>query len=504
MKQKLTLLFMLIFTVFLVVSPVSAQVQVDDAYTSAAKYMVKKAPNPTYGDEWFIIALARGEGDVPKGYFDTYYKNLVAEVKELKGELHELKYTEYSRVILALSAIGKDATNVGGYNLVNKLSDFDLVAWQGVNGPIFALLALDSHGYTLPQTATNSREKMVDFLLSKQLSDGGFSLAEEASDADMTAMAVQALSSYTEDERVKITVERAVIALAKLQDDKGFYANWEAPNAESAAQVVTALTSVSVDPAQDASFKNVLSSLLTFYHAADGGFKHVAEAKGSNAMATEQVAYALASYKRFLAGKTKLYDMTDTKKVQTAPVVPPVQSVGFKDMANHWAKADVEKATALGLLKGYDDNTFRPNNELTRVQAISILVRALGLQGNASPFTDITNYNAATKQEIAAAYEAGLLVTKGSKLLPTEKISRQELAVMLQRAYRLKTGTVYETSELAPLKDIAQLNKEAQQAITFLYDFEIAQGADGWFKPNNTTTRAHAAKMLVQFLQVVK
>lgn len=493
-------LLTLLLAVFFVVSPVSAQVQVDDAYTAAAKYMVKKAPNPTFGDEWFIIALARGEADVPAGYFDTYYKNVVAEVKKVKGELHKVKYTEYARVILALSAIGKDATNVGGYNLVNKLSDFELVAWQGVNGPIFALLALDSYGYTLPQTATNSREKMVDYLLSKQLADGGFSLTGDASDPDMTAMAVQALSSYMDDVNVKQAVARALALFASLQNANGLYENGEGQTAESVAQVVTALTSIEVDPMQDEAFKNILPSLFAFYDAQDGGFKHV-KGQPSNAMATEQVAYALASYKRLLAGKTKLYNMTDLKK--SAPVAQQAVS-SFKDMQTHWAKGDVEQATALGILKGYDDNTFRPNNELTRVQAISIVVRALGLKGNASPFTDITNYNAVTKQEIAAAYEAGLLVAKGTKLAPTEKISRQELAVMLYRAYALKTGTTYAASKLAPLKDIASVNKEAQQAITFLYDFDIAQGAEGWFKPSTTTTRAHAAKMLVQFLQVVK
>ena len=76
--------------------------------------------------------------------------------------------------------------------------------------------------------------------------------------------------------------------------------------------------------------------------------------------------------------------------------------------------------------------------------------------------------------------------------------------MMRHRAYRLQTGAAYEMDKLAPLKDIATLNAEAQQAITFLYDFEIAQGADGWYKPASTTTRAHAAKMFVQFLQVVK
>lgn len=504
MKQKLMWMMPLLLALFFIVSPVQAQVLVEDAYTSSAEYMVEVAPNPTYGDEWFILALSRGGAHVPANYFDTYYKNLVAEVKALNGELHALKYTEYSRVILAVTAIGKDATDVGGYNLVEKLADFDLVAWQGLNGPIFALIALDSGDYELPANATNSRVQMVDYILSKQLVDGGFSLTDDVSDADMTAMAIQALSSYTNDATVKLAVDRAFAALVSLQDAQGHFSNSGVTNAESSAQVVTALTSMQLDPLTTAIFDRTLPNLLAFYDAASGGFKHVLEDEMANAMATEQAAYALAAYKRFVVGESKLYDMVEkSEPTEAAPVVPTKLTV-FSDMTTHWAKGDVEKATTQGLLKGYDDGTFRPNKELTRVQAISILVRALELEGSQSPYRDIENYNAATKQEIAAAYEAGLIVVAGNMLAPTAKISRQELAVMLHRAYRLQTGAAYEMEKIAPLKDIASLNAEAQQAITFLYDFDIAQGADGWYKPANTTTRAHAAKMFVQFLQVVK
>ena len=182
----MTLLFLLI------VAPVSAQVSPVDAYKTTGKYMVEAVPNPTFGDEWFIISLARGEYDVPTNYYETYYSNLVSELKKRDGVLHNRKYTEYSRVILALSAIGKDATNVGGYNLVKELFDFDKVVWQGLNGPIFALIALDTWNYDIPKNATNSREKMIEHILSKQLADGGFTLSGTNADPDMTAMAVQA------------------------------------------------------------------------------------------------------------------------------------------------------------------------------------------------------------------------------------------------------------------------------------------------------------------------
>ncbi|CAM5238655.1 SLH domain-containing protein OS=Lysinibacillus sphaericus OX=1421 GN=LS41612_12325 PE=4 SV=1 [Lysinibacillus sphaericus] len=102
-------------------------------------------------------------------------------------------------------------------------------------------------------------------------------------------------------------------------------------------------------------------------------------------MATEQASYTLAAYNRLIESKTKLYDTSDkiTNKPSTQvqsnhPKAPPTK-VNFKDIEFHWAKSDIEAAAAKGLLKGYDDNTFRPNNNLSRIQAVSILVRALHL-----------------------------------------------------------------------------------------------------------------------------
>ena len=491
----------------LIVAPVSAQVSPADAYKTASQYMLNAAPNPTFGNEWFIVALARGEYDVPANYYETYYNNLVSEVKKRDGILHNRKYTEYSRVILALSAIGKDATDVGGYNLVEKLFDFDKVVWQGLNGPIFALIALDTWDYEIPSNANNSREKMIEHILSKQLADGGFTLSGTNADPDMTAMAIQSLSTYKDRADVQAAINKALDAMKNLQDEDGSYKSWGITNSESAAQVITALTSLNIDPEQNERFNQVLDHFLTFYHAQDGGFKHVQSETKANGMATEQAAYTLAAYNRLLTGKTKLYDMTDTKAgLQPQPNKPTTPTTSsFIDTQTHWAKADIEAAVAKGLLKGYTDGTFKPNNHLTRVQATSILVRALQLKNvGDAPFTDISKYHKDTQAEIAAAYEAGLLITKSGKFAPSATISREELAVMLARAYALKKGEPYVAKNNAPFTDIAKLSTESQQAITFLYDFKIAHGSNGAFNPTGKTMRAHAAKLFVNFLKVVE
>lgn len=102
------------------------------------------------------------------------------------------RYTEYSRLILALTAIGRDPQNVGGYDLLLPLADLEKTTAQGVNGAAFALLALDCGGYELPQNSAAAvqatRDGYVDAILTRQNADGGWSLGGGASDPDLTAM----------------------------------------------------------------------------------------------------------------------------------------------------------------------------------------------------------------------------------------------------------------------------------------------------------------------------
>lgn len=292
------------------------------AYETASEYMVNKFPNPQFGYEWIILALARGGYTVPENYFETYYNNVVNYVQSVNGELHSMKYTEYSRLILALASIGKDPTNVGGYNLVAKLDDFDKVVWQGINGSIFGLIALDSWDFELTESATTTREKLINDILAQQLPNGGFALGGNTADPDVTGMTIQALAPYISKSEVKTAVEKALTVLATIQNENGGYGQ----ASESAAQVITALTILGIDPLQDERFSKTMDNLLSFYSSTDGGFKHLKSEVEANIMATEQAAYTLASYMRFVNNETSLYDMSDTMTKTITPTEPPEEN----------------------------------------------------------------------------------------------------------------------------------------------------------------------------------
>ena len=272
-----------------------------------------KTDELTFGSEWLVIALARSGRDVP----DSYYDSVVKAVQSAKGQLSDKKSTEYARTILALTAIGKDPADVGGYDLLARLADMDDVTYQGINGAIFALLALDSGKYDVPAAAEGgsqvTRDGLVAYILAQQLSDGGWALSGTSADPDVTAMALQALAPYrTGDETVDAAVDKSVQLLSDMQLSDGGYSSWGTLNSESCAQVLIALATLGIDPVSDSRFgKNgltVLDALLAY--AVSGGFRHTVDGE-ADAIATEQALCALTAYARLLDGKTALYDMTD-------------------------------------------------------------------------------------------------------------------------------------------------------------------------------------------------
>lgn len=274
------------------------------------------------GGEWMVIGLARSGRTVPDGYYENVVK-YVQENCDADERLDENRATDNARVMLALTAIGKDVTNVGGHNLLAGLDEMSYVTYQGINGPIWTLIALDSHDYAPQGDVT--REKLIDAILGAQLPDGGWDMMGKAADTDITAMAIQALAPYYDtNDAVKAAVDKALDALSAMQNNDGTFSTaFSGKTSESAAQVIVALTALGINPATDSRFikngVNAVDGLCSFY-VDGGGFRHIASGD-LDGMATEQSYYALAAYYRLLAGQTSLYDMSDVT-ITPAPVTP--------------------------------------------------------------------------------------------------------------------------------------------------------------------------------------
>ncbi len=278
----------------------------------------------TTAGEWTVLSLARG-GYYAKdnAYFTDYYDRIVATVNEtatsvnMSGALHKNKSTENSRLIVALSAIGKDATSVGDWDLVEAYSanGFSWIKKQGLNGTIWALIALDSNNYATSDPTI--RQQCVDAIVAAQHDDGGWSLMANktyASDPDVTGMALTALYPYRDQSAVAEVCAEAIACLSAMQHDNGTFESGGSECAESCSWVIVACTTWGINPDTDSRFikngNSVVDGLLAHYQPDSATFQHIIGA-GTNAMATDQSCYALVAYDRFLNGKTALFDYSD-------------------------------------------------------------------------------------------------------------------------------------------------------------------------------------------------
>ena len=527
----LTLAILLTLTV-----PALAASGVQNEVQGSAAYMVSAVKSPevgSIGGEWAIIGLARSGYTVPTNYYEDYYARVEKYVKNCSGVLHERKYTEYSRVILALTAIGRDPSKVAGYNLLMPLGDFEKTIWQGMNGPIWALIALDSGNYDIPKNPAAktqaTRQLYIDEIVTNQKKDGGWSLTDTGdSDVDITAMALQALAKYQDQKAVKSATDKALDYLSDVQDSKGGYASWGTTNVESVAQVVVALCELGIDLGDSRFVKNghTLTENLLSFRQSNGGFYHVLDGSdGNNQMSAEQGFYALVAINRAENGKNSLYRMGDVIKATTKPSttvkkgsadasvsVPAVTAPGttFSDVKNHANKAAIEALASRGIINGMGKGTFAPNKTMTRAEFAAIVTRALGLAAkDTKAFTDVPSSKWYAGY-IGTANSSGIVNGVGSgKFNPDGTITRQEAAAMVARAAKLcgldpSMDEAATKDMLAQFGDYRSVASWAKKPMAFCYSVNILDQSDLNIEPTKAILRCEIAQMLYNMLSAAE
>ena len=527
----LTLAILLTLTV-----PALAASGVQNEVQGSAAYMVSAVKSPevaSIGGEWAIIGLARSGYTVPTNYYEDYYARVEKYVKNCSGVLHERKYTEYSRVILALTAIGRDPSKVAGYNLLMPLGDFEKTIWQGLNGPIWALIALDSGNYEIPKNPAAktqaTRQLYIDEILNSQMKDGGWSLTGTGdSDVDISAMALQALAKYQDQKAVKTATDKALTYLSKAQDSKGGYASWGTTNVESVAQVVVALCElgVSLDDSRFVKSGHTLTENLLSFRQSNGGFYHVLDGSdGNNQMSSEQGFYALVAIDRAANGQNSLYRMSDVAKNTSKPAtsvskgnvdasvsVPGVTAPGttFSDIKNHANKAAIEELASRGIINGMGKGTFAPNKTMTRAEFAAIVTRALGLAAkDTKAFTDVPSSKWYAGY-IGTANSSGIVNGVGSgKFNPDGTITRQEAAAMVARAAKLcgldpSMDEAATKDMLAQFGDYRSVASWAKKPMAFCYSVNILDQSDLNIEPTKAILRCEIAQMLYNMLSAAE
>ncbi|MDR2616022.1 MAG: S-layer homology domain-containing protein [Oscillospiraceae bacterium] len=431
---------------------------IDRAINKTAEYLCRTiaSPEPASGD-WAVFAVAKSGYHAPPGFYAFYKKAVTEKLRETDGVLHERRYTEYSRTVLALTAIGEDARSFGGYDLTERLFDYDKVRAQGINGPVWALIALGcakeygAENNGAKDNGGNSRgetmERYIADILSRQRTDGRFTLSGSGADkileppeSDVTAMALYALAPYKDRGEVSEAIEKALGFLSAIQQPDGGYKSRDVSNCESAAQVVTALGALGIQQNDKRFVKNGKTALdaVMGFALGDGAYEHTKDG-GADLMATQQALCAfIAARDGAVYGAGELGRGPAFSKI----LVPPVSRAGktFSDIFGKSCEQAVRALAARGIIDGVSATEFRPSDVMTRAQFATVTSRALGFELPESAVVGFLDVPASAwyARYVGAAVNYGLVNGRSPEEFdPEGTITRAEASLLLERAARL-------------------------------------------------------------------
>ncbi|QCT03689.1 amidase [Paenibacillus algicola] len=177
------------------------------------------------------------------------------------------------------------------------------------------------------------------------------------------------------------------------------------------------------------------------------------------------------------------------------PVTPTPELKTFADTQGHWANSSIQFLIQRGLISGYPDETFRPNLSITRAEALKVLVMELGLNQQGGSFKDVPSTHWAAGY-IGAAQQAGLMTgyTDG-KFRPNDQLNRAEMAALVVRAFQL--GGNSSTS----FPDVQADSWSAGYIHALSANNIVTGYTDGTFRPTKAITRAEFATMVTRVLQ---
>ncbi|MCL6605569.1 MAG: Ig-like domain-containing protein [Paenibacillus sp.] len=181
----------------------------------------------------------------------------------------------------------------------------------------------------------------------------------------------------------------------------------------------------------------------------------------------------------------------------------------FEDVSSgHWVYGALKSLTAKHVANGMTENHFVPNGRTTRAEFTSMLVRALHLQENVqeTPFGDVKegSWYAAS---VRAAYQAGLIEgVSETAFMPDAIITREQMAVLLIKAYEYKLGGPAPAGSLQSIKnDVLKVSDWADTAVGKALDSGLMQGiGNGQFDPQGSASRAQTVQAIYNLLQVLE
>lgn len=183
-------------------------------------------------------------------------------------------------------------------------------------------------------------------------------------------------------------------------------------------------------------------------------------------------------------------------------------STPFLDIRTNWAKSAIESAVAKGLFAGTSPTTFHPDQAMNRAMLVTVLYRMEkepAAEGRGKSFADVSA-GAYYAKAVAWASDKGIVAGYSeTQFGPEDTITREQLAVILNRYATYKGYNTSKTADLAAFQDADQISEWARVPVQWANAMKLLNGRTSTtLAPKGSATRAEVAKILVTFLDTVK
>lgn len=483
-----------------------ADVAYKAALEDAAALTYANDKNVTFSSYDAVTYLARANYPVAKNYYDTYYKAVEKAVSNNFEGFYSLGV--YEKTIIALRAIGKDATNVAGINLVERmLNEATSLKEQNKlteNDIIWLLLAAESTELTANSSAI-SVETLLSFLEEKQFENGGLSWSSDnewgkTPSVDTTALAITALAPYTQTyATAQKIVDQAFSYIAEEANERiGFYSSYaNGDSSDSVAQLIVAQTAMHINPQTQMNFvKNghwSVRNLLSSYDAVEAGFQ-LAPNNVVDGYSTKSATLALTAYDLYKTKEAAFYDFSHVDAIdlavdEIAPNAPKVhttisdKTTTIAGISEKYATVTVKNGTKVigtTLVNGNGSWQLKVSKQLA---GTSLRVMTTDTAGNASTATTlsvldqtapalpkVTTVVSDRTTTLTGTAEKGATITikNGTKLIASTKVAtsgKWSTKIAKQKANTILTVTATDTAKnQSTAKTIRVLDRTAPNA----------------------------------------
>ncbi|MCR8657013.1 S-layer homology domain-containing protein [Paenibacillus sp. T3-5-0-4] len=174
--------------------------------------------------------------------------------------------------------------------------------------------------------------------------------------------------------------------------------------------------------------------------------------------------------------------------------------------ATFWASDVIKQLSAKHIITGINDTQYAPLRDVSRAEFAALIVRSLQLKSSVQPIFNDVSVSKWYANDIAAAYEAGIITGyDGNRFAPEASITRQEMAVMMLRAYEYASGQKVEISPSDNFTDQDQISTWAKAAVNAIHSIGIIEGNNGnIFNPQGNLNRAESAKVIFELLTALE